>query len=108
MQKGTEAVCSQQSRNVMAERRRFDETKITDAIFKAARAVGGEDRQTAMELTIEVLKLLKKKYNGSRFGVEDVQDIVEKVLIEAAMPGRPRPIYYTGTNVPECGRPRVN
>ena len=61
----------------------FDETKITDAIFKAARAVGGEDRQTAMELTIEVLKLLKKKYNGQVFGVEDVQDIVEKVLIEA-------------------------
>jgi len=61
----------------------FDETKITDAIFKAARAVGGEDRQTAMELTIEVLKLLKKKYNGAVFGVEDVQDIVEKVLIEA-------------------------
>ncbi|MGQ9557420.1 MAG: anaerobic ribonucleoside-triphosphate reductase [Desulfurispora sp.] len=61
----------------------FDETKITDAIFKAARAVGGEDRQTAMELTIEVLKMLKKKYNGSVFGVEDVQDVVEKVLIEA-------------------------
>lgn len=61
----------------------FDETKITDAIFKAARAVGGEDRQTAMELTIEVLKMLKKKYNGNLFGVEDVQDIVEKVLIEA-------------------------
>ena len=37
----------------------FDEAKITDAIFKAARAVGGEDRQTAMELTIEVLKMLK-------------------------------------------------
>lgn len=62
---------------------RFDETKITDAIFKAARAVGGEDRQTAMELTIEVLKLLKKEYNGNLFGVEDVQDLVEKVLIEA-------------------------
>ncbi len=61
----------------------FDETKITDAIFKAARAVGGEDRQTAMELTIEVLKMLKKKYNGNIFGVEDVQDVVEKVLIEA-------------------------
>ncbi|MFZ5631548.1 MAG: anaerobic ribonucleoside-triphosphate reductase [Bacillota bacterium] len=61
----------------------FDETKITDAIFKAARAVGGEDRQTAMELTIEVLKLLKKMYNGNIFGVEDVQDVVEKVLIEA-------------------------
>jgi len=61
----------------------FDEAKITDAIFKAARAVGGEDRQTAMELTIEVLKLLKKNYNGQVFGVEDVQDIVEMVLIEA-------------------------
>jgi len=61
----------------------FDEAKITDAIFKAARAVGGEDRQTAMELTIDVLKLIKKQYNGNLFGVEDVQDIVEKVLIEA-------------------------
>ncbi len=61
----------------------FDEAKITDAVFKAARAVGGEDRQTAMELSIEVLKLLKKKYNGNLFGVEDVQDLVEKVLIEA-------------------------
>ncbi|GBF33263.1 ribonucleotide reductase of class III large subunit [Desulfocucumis palustris] len=61
----------------------FDESKITDAIFKAARAVGGEDRQTAMELTIEVLKMLKKLYNGNIFGVEEVQDMVEKVLIEA-------------------------
>ncbi len=61
----------------------FDDSKITDAIFQAARAVGGEDRQTAMELTIEALKMLKKKYNGITFGVEDVQDVVEKVLIEA-------------------------
>ncbi|MEW6771205.1 MAG: anaerobic ribonucleoside-triphosphate reductase [Bacillota bacterium] len=61
----------------------FDETKITDAIFKAARAVGGEDRETAMRLTLEVLRMLKAKYNGTAFGVEDVQDIVEKVLIEA-------------------------
>jgi ribonucleoside-triphosphate reductase len=60
----------------------FDETKITDAIFKSARAVGGEDRTLAMELTLDVLKYLKKKYNGNVFGVEDVQDAVEKVLIE--------------------------
>lgn len=60
----------------------FNETKITDAIFKAARAVGGEDRQTAMELTIGVLRKLKKDYNGNTFSVEDVQDMVEKVLIE--------------------------
>ncbi|MHB1127854.1 MAG: anaerobic ribonucleoside-triphosphate reductase [Bacillota bacterium] len=60
----------------------FTDAKITDAIFKAAKAVGGEDRQTAMELTLEVMKLLKKQYNGDIFSVEDVQDTVEKVLIE--------------------------
>jgi len=60
----------------------FNEMKITDAIFKAAKAVGGEDRQTAMELSLEVLKYLKQKFNGNLFTVEDVQDGVEKVLIE--------------------------
>lgn len=60
----------------------FDDTKITDAIFKAARAVGGEDRETAVALTLEVLRMLKQKFNGQIFSVEDVQDVVEKVLIE--------------------------
>ena len=60
----------------------FNERKITDAIFAAAKAVGGEDRQTAMELTLEVMKFLKTNFNGSIFGVEDVQDAVEKILIE--------------------------
>lgn len=60
----------------------FNEAKITEAIFKAAKAVGGEDKQTAMELTVDVLKILKKTFNGNVFSVEDVQDIVEKVLIE--------------------------
>jgi len=61
----------------------FTDAKITDAIFKAAKAVGGEDRQTAVELTVEVLKQLKKQFNGDIFSVEDVQDAVEKILIEA-------------------------
>ena len=39
----------------------FDETKITDAIFEAAKSVGGADRQLAMELTLNVLKALKMK-----------------------------------------------
>ena len=60
----------------------FDETKITDAIFRAAKAVGGADRQMAMELTLDVLRFLKQKYNGGSFTVEDVQDTVEKILIE--------------------------
>lgn len=60
----------------------FDDSKITDAIFRAARAVGGEDREQAVSLTLDVLRMLKQQYNGHLFGVEDVQDIVEKVLIE--------------------------
>ncbi len=60
----------------------FNEAKITDAIFAAAKAVGGEDRQTAMELTLDVLKYLKQQFNGNIFSVEDVQDAVEKILIE--------------------------
>lgn len=60
----------------------FDDAKITDAIFKAARAVGGEDRETAAALTLEVLRMLKIKFDNRIFGVEDVQDVVEKILIE--------------------------
>ena len=63
----------------------FDPGKITDAIFAAAKSVGGEDRQTAMELTIEVMNSLKQKQEQEDkiFSVEDVQDVVEKVLIES-------------------------
>lgn len=60
----------------------FDPNKITEAIYKAAQSVGGSDREMAMELTLDVLRLLRQKYNGHGCGVEDVQDMVEKVLIE--------------------------
>lgn len=60
----------------------FDENKITEAIFKAAKAVGGADKQLAMELTLDVLRFLKQEYNAGTFGVEEVQDAVEKILIE--------------------------
>ncbi|MGE5395956.1 MAG: anaerobic ribonucleoside-triphosphate reductase [Chitinophagales bacterium] len=60
----------------------FDPSKITEAIFKAAQAMGGEDRTKALELTLEVMKALGEAYDGQIFTVEDVQDYVEKVLIE--------------------------
>ena len=60
----------------------FDATKITEAIFKAAQAVGGADKQLAMELTIDVLRLLKAEHGDRILNVEEVQDAVEKVLIE--------------------------
>lgn len=60
----------------------FDETKITDAIFSAAKAVDSPDRQVAMELTLDVVRALKEQYGDRIFSVEDVQDMVEKILIE--------------------------
>ena len=60
----------------------FNEKKIADAIFRAAQAVGGEDRALAEELADVVAMFLEKKYSGKTPGIEDVQDIVEKILIE--------------------------
>ncbi len=60
----------------------FDETKITDAIFRAAEAEGGHDKAMSMELTAKVLKELSASYPNQIFSVEDVQDAVEKILIE--------------------------
>lgn len=61
----------------------FDSERIANAIFKAAKAVGGENRQTAAKLTKEVVRIIKDNYSivGS-VSVEEIQDIVEKVLIE--------------------------
>ena len=60
----------------------FNEKKIADAIFRAAQAVGGEDHALAEELAGVVAMFLEKKYSGKTPGIEDVQDIVEKILIE--------------------------
>ncbi len=59
----------------------FDKTRITEAIFKAARAAGGQDRSTAEKLTDKVVRALEKSGNPLP-DVEQIQDIVEKVLIE--------------------------
>ena len=61
----------------------FNAEKITDAIIKAAKAVGGDNRKIAENLTAQVIKALRESgFNGMIPAVEDVQDMVEKVLIE--------------------------
>ena len=62
----------------------FDETKIADAIFKAAQAVGGEDRKLAEELASVVAMFLEREFLDRPPGIEDIQDVVEKVLIETS------------------------
>lgn len=60
----------------------FDKEKITKAIWAAAQAVGGRDRKVAERLSNRVVSLLEEKFPKEIPGVEDVQDLVEKVLIE--------------------------
>ncbi|MEM3506778.1 MAG: ribonucleoside triphosphate reductase [Candidatus Bathyarchaeia archaeon] len=61
----------------------FDKTKIAEAIWKAAQAVEGKDKQKAYQLADEVVKLLKTQLKpGEIPKVEQVQDLVEKVLVE--------------------------
>ncbi len=60
----------------------FDESKIANAIFKAARAVGGDNRDLAKELASMVTMMLERNYDGTPPGIEEIQDTVEKVLIE--------------------------
>ncbi|MGE5632767.1 MAG: anaerobic ribonucleoside-triphosphate reductase [Caulobacteraceae bacterium] len=60
----------------------FTKEKITSAIFKAARQVGGEDYETAENLTERVISYLYKHIKDEIPDVETVQDAVEKVLIE--------------------------
>ena len=60
----------------------FHQEKITRAIFKAARACGGDDYSKAEKLSDEVMNIIEKTYIEAIPNVEDIQDVVEKVLIE--------------------------
>lgn len=61
----------------------FNIEKISNAIFKAAQAVGGQDYNISLELAEKVAIIASEKFKGTTPGVEDIQDIVEKVLIES-------------------------
>jgi len=61
----------------------FNPEKITNAIFKAAQSVGGKDRAIAENLTKQVVELLEKQIKPEEIPtVEQVQDIIEKTLVE--------------------------
>jgi len=61
----------------------FDFNKIAEAIWKAAKAIGGKDRALSVKLAEQVVETLEKQLKpGEIPTVEQVQDIVEKTLIE--------------------------
>jgi uridine kinase len=61
----------------------FDQERITRAIYKAAAAVGGHNMDLSRRLSDEVVEVLGQAYPPPDMpSVEEIQDIVEKVLIE--------------------------
>lgn len=61
----------------------FDVNKIAEAIFKAAKVLGGSDRDMAAYLAKQVELYLLEICHNSTPTVEQIQDAVEKILIEA-------------------------
>ena len=60
----------------------FELEKITNAIFKAAQAIGGSNRQEAEELANKVCDYIENVEKIETPTVEHVQDTVEKMMIE--------------------------
>ncbi|MEE4262236.1 MAG: ribonucleoside triphosphate reductase, partial [Desulfobacteraceae bacterium] len=61
----------------------FDSSKITAAIAKAGSATGEFDDREARKLTLRVLTLAHEMRPGPTPEVEEVQDIVERVLLDS-------------------------
>jgi uridine kinase len=61
----------------------FKQERVANAIYRAAVAVGGRDKEKAEELAEQVVKILNEKFDEKAYPhIEDIQDVVEKVLIE--------------------------
>ncbi|MFH0947217.1 MAG: ATP cone domain-containing protein [Planctomycetota bacterium] len=65
----------------------FDQGKICDAIFRAARSVGGGDRFLAEELGSVVALFIDREWADRTPSIDDVSDLIEKVLVETGHAG---------------------
>ncbi len=61
----------------------FDSTKITAAVIKAGKATGEFKEKEAKKLTLKVLTLAHELRLGPLPEVEEIQDIVERVLLDS-------------------------
>ncbi len=60
----------------------FDETRITDAIFKAITVTDQGDGKKSKRLSNKVIQILNRRFKKDEIPqVEQIQDIVEEVLI---------------------------
>ncbi|MDD5171986.1 MAG: ribonucleotide reductase N-terminal alpha domain-containing protein [Candidatus ainarchaeum sp.] len=62
----------------------FNKDKITTAIFKSAQSVGGSDREESARVADIAIRYINEKFADAYVPtVEEIQDLVEKALIEA-------------------------
>ena len=60
---------------------RFDQDRITNAIFRAHLSLGGEDMDFAKKMSDKVVQILNQTYSDEDYpSVEDIQDVVIEVL----------------------------
>ena len=62
----------------------FDSSKITAAIAKAGDATGEFGLREAKKLTLQVLTLARQLRMGNAPEVEEIQDIVERILLDSS------------------------
>ncbi len=60
----------------------FNIEKIANAIFRASKSVGEEDYEAAFNIAEQAVAYIEKEINNPNPSVEQIQDIVEKVLIK--------------------------
>lgn len=79
----------------------FDPEKIKSVIWKAVQAVGGKDKTESDNTAELAIKMINEKFGNEIPSVEDVQDIVEKALIERghAMTAKAYILYRHRKNV---------
>ena len=61
---------------------KFKKEKIVNAIWNAAKSVGGKDKEKAKYLGNLIIEQIEKRFDKKIPQVEEVQDLVEKTLIE--------------------------
>jgi ribonucleoside-triphosphate reductase len=60
----------------------FDQSKITNAIFKAITATGQGDGNRSRKLSDKVVQILSRRFKKNEIpNVEQIQDIIEEVLV---------------------------
>src|SRR5512137_1494108 len=61
----------------------FDSNRVADAIGKAFTALGIVDARAPAELAQRVTRIAEQRFSSQIPGVEDIQNLVEEVLIDA-------------------------